>query len=156
MPDESLKRLGMRRDHGSIDRGNDDAGVGYRSSITAIPSQDTRDLGTDLFGVCDGTNDVRANISLQVPSAHGKDQEHVSCAEMAYLQPCGVGGLPAFVIGTRRKLADVVAGGISLDSGNFTEIVDGVTGVTGTASYSDQEKPALRSRRSMIVLASSR
>src|SRR5438093_45968 len=52
-------------------------------------------------------------------------------------------GFPAFVVGARGHLGDVIARRISLDAGQFAEVVDRMAAIARTAANAEQKKSAI-------------
>src|SRR6185437_13841861 len=49
-------------------------------------------------------------------------------------------GVPAFIVGSRRELRDVVDRRIGLDAAELAEVVDGMTAIPGAAADAQQEQ----------------
>ena len=139
VPDNRLKCLGVRRDGVWIDRRNDDAIIGHPGGIAAVAADDANDLGPHLPGIIERRYQVGADIFLGAAAANRKNTQHVARLEPADFEPLHKDGCPAFVVGARGQLGDVIGRRVGLDAGQLPKIIDGVRAVGGAAADA-QEK----------------
>ena len=66
MPDQGLKSFRVGSYRRRINDWNQDAFVGYSSSVTAIAPHYPAYRGAHIFSVLQRPNDIRADISLQI------------------------------------------------------------------------------------------
>ena len=134
MPNNGLKRFGVRRDVLGIDDRHEDAGVRDFSGISAIAPDYADDFGTDLLGVLQRGYEVGADIFFEIPAANGEDQQRVFRVQPADFQPRFEDAGPAFVVGACGQFGNIVRRRISFDACDFSKIVDCVRRVAGTAA----------------------
>src|SRR5262249_16550509 len=85
VPDNSLERLRVGRHGFRIDCGDDDASVGDLRGVATVAPDDAEDGAADVFGVLQRLHEIRADVLLEVPAAHGHDEDHVVRAQVADL-----------------------------------------------------------------------
>ena len=61
----------------------------------------------------------------------------------AHLEPFGKHRLPAFVVGARRELGDIVGRRVGLDAAQLAEVVDGMAAVARAAADAKDEQPTV-------------
>ena len=76
-------------------------------------------------------------------AAAAADREHqhgVARADPRALQPAGEAGLPAFVVGARGQLGNIVGGRVGFEAAQLAKVVDRVAGVPGRAADAQDEQ----------------
>lgn len=104
-------------------------------SEAAVASDDTTDLRPYFLCVLQGTNQIGADVALQISAANRKDEHQVTGVQVAAAQPVGKRSLPPIVIHSRCKFRDVISGRVGLNSCDFSEIIHGVRCVASTAAH---------------------
>lgn len=142
MPDHRLKRLAVRRDVSRVDRRHNDTRRRFLRSVTAVASNDADNRGANLPGELNCADEIWADVFLQIPAADGENEQAVLRVQPAAFEPLGENRGPAFVVGAGSQFGNVVGGRISLESADFTEVVDGVAGVGRAAADAEDEQPS--------------
>lgn len=103
MPDDGLKRFGVRGDHSGIDSRNDDARISDASGIAAVTADDADDRRPDALSEFEGIDEIGADVFFYIAAAHRKDEEGVGRFEAARFKPRFEDRGPAFVVGPRGE-----------------------------------------------------
>ena len=115
VPDDRLKRLGMRSDVVGVDCRDDDARRCHFRRVAAVLAHDT-DHGRPYFAsVVERAHEVRTDVLLEIPAADREDEEQVSGCQSAHSQPFDEDRRPALIVGPCRQLRDVVGRSVCLD-----------------------------------------
>jgi hypothetical protein len=142
MPHNGLKRFGMGGHVHRIHCGNEHTGVRDSGRESTVSSDNTYDFAADLPRQSQRRNKIGADLFFEVPAADGKHEDRVVCAELTDTEPVLENTGPAFVICARGQFGNVIGRGVSLNTGNFAEIVDGVRSIGGAATNAEDKKPA--------------
>ncbi len=143
VPDDGLKGFGVWGDRIGGDGRHDDACVGDLSGVAAIAPDDADDLRALLLCESQRLDEVGADIFFDIAAAHREDKHRVAFAQMAAGEPARVACVPAIVVDACGQFADVVGGGVALDAGDLTEIVNSVAGMAGAPADSKKEHAAV-------------
>src|SRR5215475_13421596 len=79
------------------------------------------------------TDQVEAHASLGIPTTYGKDEDGISGAETAPLEPIGERSIPAIVVDAGSELRNVVRWRVGLESGNLAKVINRVGSVPRAA-----------------------
>lgn len=147
MPNDCLKRLGVRRHVLGIDGRHDDCGVRDRRSEAAVAADHGNDFAADALGVLESQDEIRAHVLLQITAADREDHDGILRVQPAHFEPLRKDRGPSFVVRSRRQLADVVGRRVRFDTGDLTKVVDGVRRIAGAAADAENEKASAAGAR---------
>ena len=140
MPDNGVECLGMRRYARIIDGWNHDHGISNLFGVAAIATDNAEYASAVRFGFLQCRNNIGADVLLHVAAADREHKDRVLAVNAAYFQPFGKDRVPAFVVGARGSLGNVIGWGIGLDTAQFAKIINRVIAIAGTAADADYKK----------------
>ena len=123
VPDDRLKRFGVRSDPVRVHHRNEHADIGDLRCVAALPAHDADDTGSNRSRVVESRNDVRAYIPLDAASADREHQHRIARLQAAGFQPRRKHRLPPFIIDSRCEFRDIVCGRIRFHSRKLAKIV---------------------------------
>src|SRR5207237_7204937 len=97
-------------------------------------SDDAEDSRTPTVPLVDRAHQIDRDVFLDAATADGEDQQRIAFADPRSLQPFGKRAVPTVVVHAGGELGDVVGRCVRLESADFAEIVDGMTGVSRRAA----------------------
>ena len=142
MPDHRLEGFRVRCDVRRVHRGNQHASIGNGCGVTAVAAYDADDFCSNRLRIFQRGNQVRAYVLRNISAAHGENQQQIIGPQAAGAQPAIEDRTPAFIVSARGKLRHVIGGCVSLDAGDFAEIVDGVRSIGGASAHPENEQSA--------------
>ena len=77
VPNNRLKRFGVRSYSRGIDNGDEYAGIRDLRSIASIPTNNATYRGTDLARVVESTDEVGTDVFPRISAADRKHKNHV-------------------------------------------------------------------------------
>ena len=123
---------------------NNQAGVSRPGGIPSVTAHDTQDFAPHPLGIFQRPHQIVADIFLFISSADREDEYSIVMVEVADLKPFDEDRVPPFIIDPRRQFRHVVAGRVAFDAGDFSEVVDGMGGVPGTATNAQEVSGAIQ------------
>src|SRR2546425_7946320 len=102
MPDQRLKRLSMRCNVLRINNRNHDTGVSNLRCETAVAADNAAKSSAYLISIFQSSDQVRADVAIEVAPAYGENQDHVLVTKATDLQPVRKSAIPAVVVDPRR------------------------------------------------------
>src|SRR6266576_5155924 len=123
MPYDCLKRFSVRSHRIPVHHGHEYASVRHFCGVPTVSPDNAADSSSDFLGILKGFNKIATDITVRVSTAHREDEDHIVGAKAAATKPLSVGGLPTLVIYSSGQFGDIIRGRVSLDAGNFPEIV---------------------------------
>src|SRR5882724_8429735 len=124
MPDQRLKRFGVRRYSGFAYDRNQHASVRDLFGKTAIAANDSANRGPYIAGVLKSLHQVGANVVFCVATADGKNKDHVLVVQPGAPKPIGITSVPALVVHACGEFGHIIRGRVSLDLSDLAEIAD--------------------------------
>src|SRR5690348_10567273 len=116
MPDHCLERFRQRGDPGRIDLRNDDHYVAVPYRISVVLADDAVYIGGVFLRQLVRADQIGADVALGVAPAERKYLDRVVTIEPARFQPSGEYAVPAFVVGARSQLGNVIDRAIGFDA----------------------------------------
>ena len=86
---------------GSIDRRNDYHRITHLLGVSSLSTHDAVDFQTSPFHLLERTDEIDADVLLDITAADGKHEDRIAVVCPAYLEPIGEDGFPPLIIGTR-------------------------------------------------------
>src|SRR5579859_5907578 len=139
MPYNCLKGLRMRSHARRLDCGHHYDAIAYQFGIASIATDDTEYLQPALLRLFRSRHYIGADVLLRISATYGENKYRVVGICLARAQPGRKNRIPAFIIGPRRQLGNVVYRGVGLDAAKFSEIVDRVTAIGGASTHSQKK-----------------
>src|SRR5208282_1198263 len=140
MPDHRLEGFRVRRDMDWVHRGNQNAGIGDRSRVTAIAAYDADDLRANQLRIFQRGDQIWAYILLEVPTTNRENQQQIFGAQTTGAQPTIEDRTPTFIVGARCKFRNIVGGSVSLNACDLAKVVDGMRSIGGTTTHAENEQ----------------
>jgi hypothetical protein len=123
-----------------IHHGHDQTDIRDLRRIAAIAADDTRDGRSNGLGVLQGLDEIRANILLEISTAHRTRMASLAFSRLVFSHSTKIVAQPSSLV--RAVSSETLSVGIRFDSDDFPEIVDGMRAIAGTAA--DAEKKIAR------------
>src|SRR5580704_9458991 len=115
MPNDGLESLGVRRHARIFDRRDHDNNVAGLLGIAAVTAHNAEYFEAPRLALLDRADDVGADVLFQIAAANRKNEDSILGIGAADLEPFGKYRRPAFVVGPRRELRDIVGRRIGFD-----------------------------------------
>lgn len=136
MPNQRLKRFGVRSNGGSVDDGDEYASVSDLRGVPSITADYPTNSGTNFLGVFESPYQVGADVLRRVASANRKNKDHVRFVQPGYTKPVGVTRLPALIVHPRGEFGSVVGRDVRFDLRNLAEVARSMGSVPRPAANS--------------------
>src|SRR6266545_5875579 len=89
--------------------------IAHLIGIASVATDDAGDDSTCALCRIDRADDIRRDVADIIAASNRQDEEGVSRADPRHIEPSRERRSPAFVVGTRRQLGNIISGRVGFE-----------------------------------------